>query len=113
MSYWRAELFCHPATADSRPLVASSACLLGEPVRYDGTDKHATEIGKGAFIGSDTMLVAPVKVGDGATTGAGSTITQDVPSGALAVERSRQRNIEGWAERRDQRLAKRDAKEND
>ncbi len=67
---------------------------------YDGVRKHPTEIGADAFIGSDTMLVAPVKVGDGAVTGAGSTITQDVPSGALAVERSRQRNVEGWVERR-------------
>ncbi len=67
---------------------------------YDGVDKHRTEIGARAFIGSDTMLVAPVKVGEGAVTGAGSTVTQDVPSGALAVERSRQRNVEGWASRR-------------
>ena len=66
---------------------------------YDGTNKHRTEIGKGAFIGSDTMLVAPVSVGDGATTGAGSVITQDVPPGALAVGRSRQRVIPDWAER--------------
>ncbi len=75
---------------------------------YDGVGKHRTEIGPGAFIGSDTMLVAPVKVGAGATTGAGSTITQDVPSGALAVERSRQRNVEGWAERRQRRRKKED-----
>jgi bifunctional UDP-N-acetylglucosamine pyrophosphorylase/glucosamine-1-phosphate N-acetyltransferase len=66
----------------------------------DGESKHRTEIGPGAFIGSDTMLVAPVKVGEGATTAAGSVISKDVPSGALAVERSAQRNIEGWAERR-------------
>jgi bifunctional UDP-N-acetylglucosamine pyrophosphorylase/glucosamine-1-phosphate N-acetyltransferase len=67
---------------------------------YDGVAKHRTEIGARAFVGSDTMLVAPVRVGDGATTGAGSVITQDVPDGALAVERSRQRNVEGWAARR-------------
>ncbi len=64
---------------------------------YDGFDKHRTEIGDGAFIGSNTSLVAPVKVGEGANTGAGSVITKDVPAGALAVERSEQREIAGWA----------------
>lgn len=64
---------------------------------YDGTKKSATEIGRGAFIGSDTMLVAPVKVGDGASTAAGSVVTKDVPDGALAVSRVRQKNLEGWA----------------
>jgi bifunctional UDP-N-acetylglucosamine pyrophosphorylase/glucosamine-1-phosphate N-acetyltransferase len=64
---------------------------------YDGTRKHPTEIGRGAFIGSDTMLVAPVKVGAGASTAAGSVITKDVPDGALAVGRVRQKNLEGWA----------------
>jgi bifunctional UDP-N-acetylglucosamine pyrophosphorylase / glucosamine-1-phosphate N-acetyltransferase len=67
---------------------------------YDGVDKHETEIDDGAFIGSDTMLVAPIRVGKGAYTGAGSAITTDVPDDALAVERSDQRNIEGWAARR-------------
>ncbi len=64
---------------------------------YDGTRKHPTEIGAGAFIGSDTMLVAPVKIGEGATTAAGSIITKNVPAGALAVGRVRQKNLEGWA----------------
>jgi bifunctional UDP-N-acetylglucosamine pyrophosphorylase / glucosamine-1-phosphate N-acetyltransferase len=67
---------------------------------YDGERKHRTEIGAGAFIGSDTMLVAPVQVGSGATTAAGSVITKDVPDGALAVGRVRQRNVEGWQQRR-------------
>ena len=67
---------------------------------YDGEAKHATEIGDGAFIGSDTMLVAPVKVGRQATTGAGSTITDDVPDEALGVGRSKQRNIPDWWRRR-------------
>jgi len=67
---------------------------------YDGETKHQTRIGRDAFVGSDTMLVAPVEVGDGATTGAGSAITQDVPPGSLAVERSRQRNIADWKKRR-------------
>jgi bifunctional UDP-N-acetylglucosamine pyrophosphorylase/glucosamine-1-phosphate N-acetyltransferase len=70
---------------------------------YDGEAKHHTTIGAGAFIGSDTMLVAPVTVGEGATTGAGSVITQDVPAGALAVERGRQRIVPGWGKRRRRR----------
>ena len=63
---------------------------------YDGANKWRTEIGAGAFIGSGTMLVAPVRVGEGATIGAGSTITRDAPAGALTVERSSQRTIEHW-----------------
>jgi bifunctional UDP-N-acetylglucosamine pyrophosphorylase / glucosamine-1-phosphate N-acetyltransferase len=74
-------------------------------VNYDGTDKHETTIEDGAFIGSDTMLIAPIRVGKGAYTGAGSTITTDVPDDALGVERSDQRNIEGWAKRRRGRSA--------
>jgi bifunctional UDP-N-acetylglucosamine pyrophosphorylase / glucosamine-1-phosphate N-acetyltransferase len=65
---------------------------------YDGFDKHFTDIGAGAFIGSDTALVAPVKVGDGAVTGAGSVITKDVEANALAVSRGEQKQIAGWAE---------------
>jgi bifunctional UDP-N-acetylglucosamine pyrophosphorylase / glucosamine-1-phosphate N-acetyltransferase len=72
-------------------------------VNYDGVDKHRTTVGDGAFIGSDTMLVAPVTVGNGAQTAAGSTITKDVPPDALAIERSDQRTIEGWAARRRRR----------
>jgi bifunctional UDP-N-acetylglucosamine pyrophosphorylase/glucosamine-1-phosphate N-acetyltransferase len=68
-------------------------------VNYDGRDKHRTTIGDDVRIGSDTMLVAPVEVGDGAYTAAGSVITQDVPPGALGVARGRQRNIEGWVAR--------------
>lgn len=67
---------------------------------YDGYEKHRTEIGAGAFIGSDTMLVAPVSVGEGAVTGAGSVITRDVAPGALAVERGEQKEIPGYAARR-------------
>jgi bifunctional UDP-N-acetylglucosamine pyrophosphorylase/glucosamine-1-phosphate N-acetyltransferase len=69
-------------------------------VNYDGVDKHRTVVGDGAFIGSDTMLVAPLTVGSGAQTAAGSTITKDVPPDALAIERADQRTIEGWAARR-------------
>jgi len=67
---------------------------------YDGVNKHPTEIGDRAFIGSNTSLVAPVRVGDGAVVGAGSTITKDVPAGALGVARGKQRNVEGWSERK-------------
>ena len=70
---------------------------------FDGYEKHRTVIGDGAFIGSDTMLVAPVRIGRNAVTGAGSTITRDVPDGELAVERSEQRNVAGYAERRAKR----------
>jgi bifunctional UDP-N-acetylglucosamine pyrophosphorylase/glucosamine-1-phosphate N-acetyltransferase len=68
-------------------------------VNYDGVDKHRTTIGDDVRVGSDTMLVAPVTVGDGAYTAAGSTITEDVPPGALAVGRARQRNVDGWVAR--------------
>jgi bifunctional UDP-N-acetylglucosamine pyrophosphorylase / glucosamine-1-phosphate N-acetyltransferase len=67
---------------------------------YDGEKKHRTSIGEGAFIGTDTQLVAPVSVGKGAYVGAGTTVTQDVPDGALALSRSPQVNKEGWATRR-------------
>ena len=68
-------------------------------VNYDGRAKHRTTVGDGVRIGSDTMLVAPLTVGDGAYTAAGSVITQDVPAGSLGVGRARQRNIEGWVAR--------------
>lgn len=64
---------------------------------YDGVHKHPTRIGQGAFVGSDSTLVAPIEIGDGAYIGAGSCITRDVPSGALAVGRSRQITKPGWA----------------
>jgi bifunctional UDP-N-acetylglucosamine pyrophosphorylase/glucosamine-1-phosphate N-acetyltransferase len=67
---------------------------------YDGSSKHPTVIEDDVFIGSDTMLIAPVKIGKGAVTGAASAIAHDVPEGALGIERSDQREIDGWAERR-------------
>lgn len=70
-------------------------------VNYDGYAKHRTVVGDDARVGSDTMLVAPVKVGRGAVTGAGSVITKDVPGGALAVERSEQRVVKGYRARKD------------
>jgi bifunctional UDP-N-acetylglucosamine pyrophosphorylase / glucosamine-1-phosphate N-acetyltransferase len=74
-------------------------------VNYDGVTKHHTTVADDAFIGSATMLVAPLTVGEGAQTAAGSTITKDVPAGALAIERSDQRTIQGWVERRRRRAA--------
>lgn len=65
-------------------------------VNYDGVSKHRIVVGDNARVGSDTMLIAPVHVGDGAYTGAGSVITEDVPPGALALGRAHQRNIDDW-----------------
>ena len=67
---------------------------------YDGVHKHQTTIGAGAFIGSDSQLVAPVSVGDGAYVAAGSTITHDVPAGSLGISRGKQVNVDGWVARR-------------
>jgi bifunctional UDP-N-acetylglucosamine pyrophosphorylase/glucosamine-1-phosphate N-acetyltransferase len=69
-------------------------------VNYDGVDKHRSVVGDHVRVGSDTMIVAPVSIGDGAYTAAGSVIVEDVPPGAMAVARGRQRNVEGWVERR-------------
>lgn len=63
---------------------------------YDGANKFRTVMGEDVFIGSNSSLVAPLNLGDGATTGAGSTITDDVPAHTLALGRGRQRNIDGW-----------------
>ncbi len=68
-------------------------------VNYDGVAKHRTVVGDAVRVGSDTMLIAPVTIGNGAYTAAGSVITTDVPPGALAIARGRQRNVEGWVER--------------
>ncbi|MFC5089289.1 bifunctional UDP-N-acetylglucosamine diphosphorylase/glucosamine-1-phosphate N-acetyltransferase GlmU [Corynebacterium aquatimens] len=67
-------------------------------VNYDGVNKHHTTVGDYCRLGSDTMFVAPVTIGDGAYTGAGTVVTEDVPAGALAIREGRQRNIEGWVE---------------
>jgi bifunctional UDP-N-acetylglucosamine pyrophosphorylase/glucosamine-1-phosphate N-acetyltransferase len=74
---------------------------------YDGATKHSTRIGRRAFIGSDTQLVAPVTVGEGAYVGAGSTITRNVPAGALAISRSAQTNIPNWTRKRRRAATKR------
>jgi bifunctional UDP-N-acetylglucosamine pyrophosphorylase/glucosamine-1-phosphate N-acetyltransferase len=64
---------------------------------YDGVNKNRTVIEDGVFIGSDTQLIAPVTIGRGAYVAAGSSITKDVPAGALGIARGRQENKEGWA----------------
>jgi bifunctional UDP-N-acetylglucosamine pyrophosphorylase / glucosamine-1-phosphate N-acetyltransferase len=73
---------------------------------FDGFDKHPTYIGSDVRTGSDTTFVAPVNIGDGAFTAAGSVITKDVPAGGLGVARSRQENVDGYAKRREQRRRK-------
>jgi bifunctional UDP-N-acetylglucosamine pyrophosphorylase/glucosamine-1-phosphate N-acetyltransferase len=74
---------------------------------YDGVNKHVTQIGKDAFIGSDSTLVAPVAVGDGAYIAAGSCITKEVPAGSLGVARAHQVTKEGWADARRARQSER------
>jgi len=76
---------------------------------YDGFGKYRTVIGAGAFIGSNTALVAPVTIGDGAVIGAGSVITEDVEADALAVERSEQKGVAGWARRFRERMTRKAA----
>ncbi len=63
---------------------------------YDGARKHRTDVGRNAFVGSNTVLVAPVTVGDGAYTAAGSVISAEVPPGNLGIARGRQHNSDGW-----------------
>jgi bifunctional UDP-N-acetylglucosamine pyrophosphorylase/glucosamine-1-phosphate N-acetyltransferase len=74
---------------------------------YDGFDKHHTDVGPGAFVGSNSALVAPVKIGAGAYVGSGSVITKDVPADALAVGRAPQEMREGWAAKYRARRARR------
>jgi bifunctional UDP-N-acetylglucosamine pyrophosphorylase / glucosamine-1-phosphate N-acetyltransferase len=69
-------------------------------VNYDGVAKHRSVVGDHVRIGSDTMIVAPVEIGDGAYTAAGSVIVSDVPPGAMAVARGKQRNVAGWVARK-------------
>ena len=86
--------------------VIGKECNLGAGTitcNYDGKNKHQTYIGDNAFIGSSSMLVAPVNVGSGACVGALSAITKDVPDDALAIERSEQKHIEGWTKRKHQK----------
>ena len=69
-------------------------------VNYDGVNKHHTVVEDGAFVGCDTSLIAPVTIGAGAYTAAGSAIAEDVPPGSLGITRATQRNVEGWVERK-------------
>src|SRR4029079_14492678 len=80
------------ASVGARPNIGAGTITCN----YDGFGKYRTVIGAGAFIGSNTALVAPVTVGEGAVIGAGSVITEDVEADALAVERGEQRGIAGW-----------------
>jgi bifunctional UDP-N-acetylglucosamine pyrophosphorylase/glucosamine-1-phosphate N-acetyltransferase len=89
--------------------------LLGEGVNigagtifcnYDGFEKHQTIIEDRVFVGSNVELVAPVKVGSGSSIGAGTTVTKDVPAGALAISRVKQRNIKRWSEKIEHRRKK-------
>jgi len=73
---------------------------------YDGVNKHQTTIEDDVFVGSDTQFVAPVTIGRGSLIGAGSTITRDVPADALAITRTEQKNIAGWAEKNRRKLKK-------
>ncbi len=83
--------------------VIGAQCNIGAGTitcNYDGRQKHKTTLGSGVFIGSDSQLVAPVKLHRGSYVAAGSTVTADVPAGALAIARGRQRNVRGWVARR-------------
>ncbi|MGH8861729.1 MAG: bifunctional UDP-N-acetylglucosamine diphosphorylase/glucosamine-1-phosphate N-acetyltransferase GlmU, partial [Jatrophihabitantaceae bacterium] len=84
------------ATIGKRSNVGASTVF----VNYDGVAKHRSRVGDYVRIGSDTMIVAPVEIGDGAYTAAGSVIVQDVPAGAMAVARAKQRNVAGWVGRK-------------
>ena len=81
---------CSLAIAPSRGRTWSITC------NYDGVNKHRTVIEDEVFIGSDTQLVAPVTIGEGADIGAGSTVTKDAPAGQLTISRAKQVTIRGW-----------------
>ena len=85
---------------DARIGVGSNIGAGTITANYDGVSKHRTEIGDHAFVGSDSVLIAPASVADGAYVAAGSAITDPVPSGAIGIARGRQSNVEGWVERR-------------
>ena len=83
-------------------------CTIGAGTitcNYDGVNKHPTTLGAGVFVGSDSQIVAPVTIGEGAYVAAGTTVTDDVPAGALALSRVRQLNLEGWVARRKTKAA--------
>jgi bifunctional UDP-N-acetylglucosamine pyrophosphorylase / glucosamine-1-phosphate N-acetyltransferase len=83
--------------------VIGEGCNIGAGTitcNYDGANKFVTTIEDGAFVGSDTQLIAPLTVGKGAYVGTGTTVREDVPPGSLAVSAGKQRNIEGWVEKK-------------
>ena len=86
----------HQSTLSGFYLTARSL-LVKDESNYDGFDKHRTEVGEGAFVGSNSSLVAPVRIGAGAYTGSGSVISKDVADNALALERGPQVEKPGWA----------------
>ena len=94
-------------TLEKKPISAPGAITCN----YDGFSKHMTTIGKGAFVGTNSSLVAPVRIGDRAYIGSGSVITQDVSDDAMAVERGQQTNREGGATRYRERQGARQAVE--
>ena len=107
------------AGSKSMHLAYLGDALIGERVNigagtitcnYDGVNKNTTTIEDGAFIGSDTQLIAPVTVGKGAYVGSGTTIRENVPEGALAVSAGKQRNIEGWVEDKKSKVESRKSK---
>lgn len=85
---------------DARIGVGSNIGAGTITANYDGVAKHRTEIGDHAFVGSDSVLIAPASVADGAYVAAGSAVTDPVPAGAIGIARGRQRNVEGWVEKR-------------
>ena len=93
---------CRTSPTSATPTIGPGSNLGAGTItaNYDGFRKHRTVIGAGVRIGVDTMLIAPVEVGDSAYTGAGAVVSEDVPDGALAVSQNDQRNIEGFAERK-------------
>ena len=101
-SPWGREPICGPARICSIATMGAGVNIGAGSItcNYDGVHKNPTTIGDNTFIGSDTMMVAPVNIGSNAVTGAGGTITKDVPDGALAIERTEQRIITGYSERK-------------
>ncbi len=98
---WRRASRSIISPTSATPIVGANSNIGAGTItcNYDGFAKHRTEIGEGAFVGTNSSLVAPVKIGNGAYVGSGSVITKDVPDDALAVERSPQTNREGGAKR--------------
>ena len=84
--------YCGDAVVDDGANIGAGTIFAN----YDGINKSTSHVGKNAFVGSNSVLVAPVDIGPGALVAAGSAITDDVPAGALGVARGRQRNVEGW-----------------